>query len=71
MKKEGEGKIEERKIKRRIIAIETLKGLLRIVASLIKNGQRKIVAFSKSKKTPVHFLYNLFKESYVFSSSFW
>ena len=39
-----------------IIALENLKGLLRIVASLIKSGQRKILAFSQSKKTPMPFL---------------
>ena len=48
----------ERPKKRRITkitALENLKGLLRIVASLINNGQRKIIAFSQSKKTPMSF----------------
>ena len=70
-KKRGKERSKKRKIKRTIITRETLKGLLRIVASLIKNGQRKILAFSKSKKTPMPFLYNLFMESYAFPSSFW
>ena len=56
MKKEGDGKREKkRRIKKTIIALENLKGMLRIVASLIKNGQRKILAFSQSKKTPTRF----------------
>ena len=48
----------ERPKKRRITkitALENLKGLLRIVASLINNGQRKIIVFSQSKKTPMSF----------------
>ena len=63
VKKEGEERPKKRRIKRMIIALESLKGLLRIDASLIKNGQRKILAFSQSKKTPMPFLYNLLKES--------
>ena len=56
VKKERDGKREKkRRIKRTIIALENLKGMLRIVASLIKNGQRKILAFSQSKKTPMRF----------------
>ena len=56
MKKEGDGKREKkRRIKKTIIALENLKGMLRIVASLIKNGQRKILALSQSKKTPMLF----------------
>ena len=50
VKKAGKGKTEE---KRTIIALENLKGLLRIVASLIKNSERKILAFSQSKKTSI------------------
>ena len=42
-------------MKRTIVALENLKGLLLIVASLIKNGQRKILAFIQSKKTPMSF----------------
>ena len=56
VKKERDGKREKkRRIKRTIIALENLKGMLRIVASLIKNGQRKILALSQSKKTPMLF----------------
>ena len=47
----GRRKEEERTI----IALENLKGMLRIVASLIKNGQRKILALSQSRKTPMLF----------------
>ena len=47
----GRRKEEERTI----IALENLKGMLRIVASLIKNGQRKILALNQSKKTPMLF----------------
>ena len=53
---------KKRRINRTIIALENW-NVLRIVASLIKNGQRKILAFSQSKKTPMFFLYNLLKES--------
>ena len=64
MKKEGDGKKEKkRRIKRTIIALENLKGMLRIAASFIKNGQRKILALSQSKKTPCLFFENLLKES--------
>ena len=64
VKKERDGKREKkRRIKRTIIALENLKGMLRIVASLIKNGQRKIPALSHSKKTPCLFFDNLLKES--------
>ena len=64
VKKERDGKREKkRRIKRTIIALENLKGMLRIVASLIKNGQRKILALSHSKKTPCLFFDNLLKES--------
>ena len=55
VKKRGQERPKKRRIKRMIIALENLKGLLRIVASLIKNGQRKILAFSQSKKTPMRF----------------
>ena len=55
VKKRGQERLKKRRIKRMIIALENLKGLLRIVASLIKNGQRKILAFSQSKKTPMRF----------------
>ena len=61
IKKEEEVKKEEmerpkkRRIRRTIIALENMKGMLLIVASLIKNGQRKILAFSQSKKTPTLF----------------
>ena len=52
-KKRGKERSEKRRIRRTIIALENFKGLLRIVASLIKNGQRKILVFSQSKKTPL------------------
>ena len=56
VKKEGQERLKKRRIKRTIIALENLKGLLRIVKSLIKNGQRKIFAFSQTKKTSMRFL---------------
>ena len=55
VKKEGDGKREKKEEERTITALENLKGMLRIVASLIKNGQRKILALSQSKKTPMLF----------------
>ena len=55
VKKEGKERPKKSKIKRTIIALENLKGLLRIVASLIKIDQRKILAFSQSKKTTMPF----------------
>ena len=45
VKKGRKERPEKRGIKRTIIALENLKGLLHIVASLIKNGQRKILTF--------------------------
>ena len=67
MKKEGDGKREKkRRIKKTIIALENLKGMLRIVASLIKNGQRKILAFSQSKKTPTRFSVQFAQRKLVF-----
>ena len=63
VKKEGEERPKKRRIKRMIIPVENLKGLLHLVVSLIKNDQRKIYAFNQSKKTPMPFLYNLLKES--------
>ena len=71
VKREGKERPKKRRRKRTIIALENLKCLLRIVASLIKNGQKKILAFSQSKKTPMRFLYNLLKERYLFPSNFW
>ena len=65
IKKEEEVKKEEmerpkkRRIRRTIIALENMKGMLLIVASLIKNGQRKILAFSQSKKTPSLFSWTI------------
>ena len=47
-KRGGKERPKKRKIKRTIITLENLKGLLRIVASLIKICQRKILAFSQS-----------------------
>ena len=55
VKKDGQERSKKRRIKRTIIALENLKGLLRIVACLIKNGQRKILAFNQSWKTPMRF----------------
>ena len=55
VKKEGKERPKKRRIKRTIKALENLKGLLRIVSSLMKNGQRKVLAFSQSKKTPMRF----------------
>ena len=55
VKKEEEERPKKRRIKRTIIPVENLKGLLRLVASLIKNDQRKIYAFNQSKKIPMPF----------------
>ena len=55
LKKRRKKRPKKRGIKRTIIALENLTGLLRIVASLIKNGQRKLLASSQSKKTPILF----------------
>ena len=49
VKKEGKERPKKRRIKRTIRALENLKGLQRIVASLIKNGQRKILQFAQRK----------------------
>ena len=51
VKREGKERPKKRRRKRTIIALENLKCLLRIVASFIENGQKKILAFSQSKKT--------------------
>ena len=68
MKKERDGKREKkRRIKRTIIALENLKGMLRIVASLIKKGQRKILALSQSKKTPTLFFGQLAHRKFRYS----
>ena len=66
VKKRGQERPKKRRIKRMIIALENLKGLLRIVASLIKNGQRKILAFSQSKKTPTRFSVQFAQRKLVF-----
>ena len=63
MKKEEMERPKKRRIRRTIIALENMKGMLLIVASLIKKGQRKILAFSQSKKTPTLFSGQLAKES--------
>ena len=63
VKKEGEGRTEEKKNKEDDHSTRKLEGLLRFVAGLVKYGQRKILAFSQPKKTPMPFLNNLLKES--------
>ena len=66
MKKEGEGKTEEKKNKKDDHSSKNLKGLLRIVVSLIKNGQRRLLAFSQSKKTPMPFFVQFAQRKLVF-----
>ena len=71
VKKEGEGKTEEKKNKEDDHSTRKLEGSATYSCKFDKNGQRKIIAFSQSKETPVFFLYNLLKESQLFPSSFW
>ena len=55
VKKRARERPKKRRIKRIIIALENLKGLLRIVASLIKNGQRKILDSASQRRPPCLF----------------
>ena len=49
------GRPKKRRIKRTIVALENLKGLLRIVASLIKNGQKKSLHSASQSRPPCVF----------------